>query len=237
MASHQQNCDSLQSLKLQLPFDTHRVCILIYTDMFVNSAEITRWIDSVTQPFLKPWYDDCLLHPDNALLLNMARALHSDFSKDIMSEIMNHHDSEAWSGHSSRCSCHELSMSKSLGSLDFEQYTTATACLIARYSVRGNIRESEDDWHYPAVLLLLTVIEDLEECHYSNNLLGGAVSASENSEGDMEVDTSDANANTESLAHAMQDLSVTADTIRMPDSRAALSGSDEAQPEDMQAMV
>jgi hypothetical protein len=234
MARLQQKCDAL---KLQLPFDTHLVCFLIYTDMFVDGAEVTRWIDSVTQPFLKPWYDDCLLHPDNTLLLNMARALHSDFSKDIMSEIINHHDSEAWNGHSSRCPCHELSLSKSLGSLDFRQYTTATAFLIARYSIRGNIRENEDDWHYPAVLLLLNIIEDLIEGHYFKNLLGSAVSASENSEGDMEVDTSDANAAAESLAHGMQDLSVTADTMRMPDSRAALSGSDETQPEDMRAMV
>jgi hypothetical protein len=145
MASHQQKCDSLQSLKLQLPFDTHQVCFLILTDMFVDSAEVTRWIRSVTQPFLKPWYDGCLLHPDNALLLNMATALHSDFSEDIVSELMNHHDSVALNGHFTRCSCHGLSLSKSLGSLDFEQYTIATACLIARYSIRGNIRENEDD--------------------------------------------------------------------------------------------
>jgi hypothetical protein len=139
-----------------------------------------------------------------------------------------------------RCSCKGLSLSNSLGSLDFKQYTAATACLIARYSVIDTIQENEHYWRFPTVLLLLTVIEDLEKGYYFKKNLGNAVSASENSEGDMEVDASDANAAAESLAHGMQDLSVTADTTRMPGmpgSSTAFSGSDEAQLEDVQAMV
>jgi hypothetical protein len=46
-------------------------------------------------------------------------------------------------------------------------------------------------------------MEDLEKGYYFKNLLGSAASASESSEGDMEVDASDANATTESLAHRM----------------------------------
>jgi hypothetical protein len=234
MASHQQNCDSLE---LQLPFNAQWLSFLIDSKLLVNSAEITQWIESVAQPFLKQWYDDWLVHPDNAPPLSMARAANSDFSKDTKSEIYDHYDSAAWDGHSSRCSCNELSLRKSLGSLDFKQYTTATACLIARYSDLGTIQENEYYWHYPAVLLLRTVIEDLEEGYYFKNLLGNAVSASDNSESEMEVDTSDANAATESLAHRMQDLSVTAYTMRMPDSSTAFSGSDEAQLEDVRARV
>jgi hypothetical protein len=153
-----------------------------------------------------------------------------------MNELNSHHDSRAWNGHLTRCSCNERLLSKSLGSLDFVQHTTATACLIARHSAR-NVEESEDDWHSPAVFLLITLIMDLENGNYFANLFGSAVSAFENSEGAMEVDTSDANAAAESLAHGMQDLSVAADTMRMPNSSTAFSSSDEAQLEDMQAMV
>jgi hypothetical protein len=197
---------------------------------------LTRWLDSVAQPFLKQWYDDCLSHPDNALLLSMARTHHTDFRADIMSELNSHHDSRAWNGHLTRCSCNERLLSKSLGSLDFIQHTTATACLIARHSAR-NVEESEDDWHFPAVFLLITLITDLENGNYFANPLGSAVSAFDNTEGAMEVDTSDANAAAESLAHGMPDLSVAAETMRMPNSRTAFSSSDEAQLEDMQAMV
>ena len=195
-------------------------------------SPLTRWFDSVAQPFLEQWYDDCLSHPDNALPLSMARTHHTDFRADILSELNSHHGSRAWNGHLTRCSCNERLLSKSLGSLDFVQHTTATACLIARHSAR-NVEESEDDWHSPAVFLLITLIMDLENGNYFANLFGSAVSAFENSEGAMEVDTSDANAAAESLAHGMQDLSVAADTMRMPDSSIAFSSSDEAQLEDM----
>ena len=202
-------------------------------------SPLTRWFDSVAQPFLEQWYDDCLSHPDNALPLSMARTHHTDFRADILSELNSHHGSRAWNGHLTRCSCNERLLSNSLSSLDFIQHTTATACLIARHSAR-NVEESEVDWHFPAVALLVALIRALENGNYLANPLGSAVSAFENSEGAMEeVDTSTSDANTaaESLAHGMQDLPVAADTMRMQDSSTAFSGSDEAQLEDMQAMV
>jgi hypothetical protein len=237
MVDYQQKCDSLDR---QLPFDTLWLSHLILTDLFADGAEIARWIDSV-QPFLKQWYDDCLSNPDNALLLTMARARSTDFTKDIMSRILSVHDGAAWNARFIRCHCNDLFLSESRRSLDFRQYTTVVACLVARHGDRCNAyRESEEEWQYPAVLLLMSVINDLENGYYFANLFGSGISALENGEGVMceggtEYDASNANTTAESLARTMQDLSVTADTTRLPDNGAPFS--EEARFEDMQAMV
>jgi hypothetical protein len=234
MADYQQKCDSLDR---QLPFDTKWLSHLILTDVFADGAEIARWIDSV-QPFLKQWYDGCLSKPNNALLLGMARARSTDFTKEIMSEILSLHDGAAWNARFVRCPYNDLLLSGSCNSLGFREYTTVVACLVARHGTRGNAyRESEEEWQYPAVLLLMTVINDIENGYYFAHLFGSGVSGAEDSEGGMEHDDSGANTTAESLARTMQDLSVTADTTHIPDSSTAFSSSDEARFEDMQAMV
>jgi len=234
MADYQQKCDALER---QLPFDTLLLSHLILADLSADGAGIAQWIDSV-QPFLKQWYDDCLSKSDNALLLSMARAYHTDFAKKIMSEILSLHDGAAWNARFVRCPCNDLFLPESRSSLDFSQYTAVVACLVARHGARSNAyRESEEAWQYPAVLLLRTVINDLENGYYFANLFGSAVTTLENSEGGMEHDASGANTTAESLARTMQDLSVTADAARMPGSSKVFSSSDEARFEDMQAMV
>lgn len=129
---------------------------------------------------------------------------------------------------------------KSRDSLDFRQDTAVTACFIARYAVRGKAyREGEDEneWHCAAIILLTTLIMDLENGDYFANLFRGSVSALDSKGIEIEHDGSDVSATAVSLARELQDLSINAGSLQLSNCRAAVSDSNDGEFEEMQAMI
>lgn len=83
-----------------------------------------------------------------------------------MGECSAQHERAASEGKVVTCPSAAVLQAKLSGELGFGAYTAVTACLVARYGIReGPFAECKDEvgWHFAAVLLLATILVNLEE--------------------------------------------------------------------------
>jgi hypothetical protein len=149
---------------LVLPFDSRHLASVGGSQFFGNPAEVMDWIDSVFL-YLQEWHDNCLVLPENEQHMKTARVSVYAFVKEIMEETDQQHYNARIKNQFVFCPAHEFLLAKTSGLLDFKGYTAATACLVARYSIRGGdfwMCEDECGWHLAALMLLVSVIFDLE---------------------------------------------------------------------------
>lgn len=78
---------------------------------------------------------------------------------------------------------------------------------------------------------------DLENGDYFANLFRGSVSALDSKGSEIEHDGSDVSATAVSLARELQDLSINAGSLQLSNSSTAVSGSNDGEFEEMQAMI
>lgn len=151
-----------------LPFKSHHLDWLGSPEVFMNPSETMEWIDSVS-PFLQDWYDHCLALPEAAEHIKATRSGVDSFVRGIMEGCDISHFVARKQGQLACCPSYDLLHSKAIGSSDFALYTVVTACLIARYGIRCGAFKScmdESGWHLAAVMLLVSVIDDLESGDY-----------------------------------------------------------------------
>lgn len=149
---------------LSLPFDARYLRWVAHPDVFMNAAEIMDWIDSVSS-FLQEWHDQCLSKPENATHLKaITQDVHAFLSETLVQTDRHHYNARV-QNKLVFCPAHELLLAKTSGLLDFKLYTAVTACQVARYGIRGGpFKSCEDEcgWHLAAVMLLATIIADLQ---------------------------------------------------------------------------
>jgi hypothetical protein len=121
---------------LVLPFDFQSLASVGGPQSFGDSAEIMDWIDSVSS-FLQEWHDNCLVLPENEQHMKKARGNVYAFVKEIMDETDQQHYNARIQNRLVFCPSREFLLAKTSGLLDFKGYTAATACLVARYDIRG----------------------------------------------------------------------------------------------------
>jgi hypothetical protein len=149
---------------LVLPFDSRYLASVGGSQFFGEPAEVMDWIDSVSS-FLQEWHDNCLVFPENEQHMKTALVNVYAFVKEVMEETDQQHYNARVNSKLVFCPSREFLLAKTSGLLDFKGYTAATACLVARYGVRGGdfkLCEDECGWHLAAVMLLVSVIADLE---------------------------------------------------------------------------
>jgi hypothetical protein len=149
-------------------FNTRHLTWLGSSETFMNFTEIAEWIESVF-PFLQDRYDHSLSQPENQHHLKKVRENIDAFIKDMAQAEHEQHMLAKQDNKIVSCPSHNLLLAKSPGSLDFRHYSAATTCLIARYGIRGGpIQDCQDEggWHLAAVILLVTVVVDLEHGYH-----------------------------------------------------------------------
>lgn len=160
------------SQRLVLPFDARYLSWVGGPGTFMNATEIKEWIDSVS-PFLQTWYNQCLVQPSAEHYLKKTRASVDAFVRQFTGDCHDAHSIARMEGHLVSCPSHHLMRAKTADPSDFESHTAVTACLIARYGIRhGAFKYCEDDGglHLAAVMLLVSVIVDLEGGDYFKTL-------------------------------------------------------------------
>lgn len=148
-----------------LSFDARFLRYAGHSSVFMNSSQILNWIDSVSTRYLQDWYEACLTLPQNVHLIKQATSNIGMFINATMDECSSQHHRAALDGKIVRCPCAAVLQAKMSRSLRFEEYTTVTACLVARHGIReGPFAECEElGWHFTAVLPLATILVNLEE--------------------------------------------------------------------------
>jgi hypothetical protein len=225
--------------EMHQPFD---LSWLYHLDSSLVSDSITQiltWSSSVSHPILAQWYGECNFWLyDKTPIANRIRADMSGFVQEIMSEIHSQHSSAASNGGQPVCCpCNQVYITEARAAFDFKQYTAATACLIARYGFREDMndstyRKTPDEWHFHAIILLVTILMDLEKNENYSFFKNFLVCPSEyesiisaDYKRDADACNAAADATAALLTHGMQGLSVSACTMDMEDESASASGS------------
>jgi len=196
-----------------LGFDSRYLRWVGHPEVFMDAAEIKDWIESV-YPFLQDWYDGCLSHPENQHHLQKVRDDVDAFVKD-MNEATCEQDMLAKQDNKLvLCPSHDLLLAKSSSSLHFRHYSAATACLIARYGIRGGaFRDCKDEggWHLAAVMLLVSIIVDLGDGdHWASRFKANAKAAADAKARENVTANSDDDGAVAILAQRLHELSMQA---------------------------
>ena len=204
---------------MSLDFNTRHLTWLGSSKTFMNLAEIAEWIESVSS-FLQDWHDHCLSLPENQHHLKKVRDNIDAFIKDMAQAEQEQHLLAKQDNKLVSCPSHNLLLAKSSGSLDFRHYSAATTCLIARYGIRGGrFQDCQDEggWHLAAVMLLVTIIVDLEEGdHFATQFKKNAQLMADVRARDSVMTEANADSAVAMLSQQLHELSMHANEGRTP---------------------
>lgn len=156
--------------KLPLGFDNMYLSNMGTPDAFMNNNQIRSWVESVYDPHLKEWYQKCLSAPEKQPDLEAAQKHPLALAKAILKEVTDQHDSskllQPLLGEADECpTAFHMDLSQR-NSLTFVQHAAMVTCFVVRDGQRGGqfaACTDEHDLHRAAVMLLISVIMDLEK--------------------------------------------------------------------------
>ena len=123
-----------------LPFNHAFINYLGGSSDFMSDEDVMHWIESVTSPFLREWYQKYLMPNFDEGFFKLASRENRDyleFTREMEFEIATLHVASRSNGMLMECASEQSVAAGNEGRLNYKEYTALTACLIVRYGLRG----------------------------------------------------------------------------------------------------